>query len=160
LILVCGLYEFCDVTALLGHKIRTKTTGQILTELDSLYNLGWRGDVFFVDDNFIGKKQVLKKNLLHAMIEWMQAHGNPFTFSTQASINLADDNELMQLMTQTRFFSVFVGIETPEEKSLKECHKVQNMNCDLLESVKKIQKKGMAVLGGFIVGFDSDTFNL
>jgi radical SAM superfamily enzyme YgiQ (UPF0313 family) len=149
--------EFCDVTALLGHKIRTKTTEQILTELDFLYNLGWRGNVFFVDDNFIGKKQVLKKNLLPAMIEWIQANGNPFTFSTQASINLADDNELMQLMTQTRFFSVFVGIETPEEKSLKECHKVQNMNRDLLESVKKIQRKGMAVQGGFIVGFDNDT---
>jgi len=149
--------EFCDITALLGRKIRTKTTGQILTELDSLYNLGCRGDVFFVDDNFIGKKQVLKKNLLPAMIEWMRAHSNPFTFSTQASINLADDNELIQLMTHAGFSSVFVGIETPQEKSLEECHKVQNLNRDLLESVKIIQNRGMEVQGGFIVGFDNDT---
>jgi radical SAM superfamily enzyme YgiQ (UPF0313 family) len=149
--------EFCDITALLGHKIRTKTTGQILTELDSLYNLGWYGDVFFVDDNFIGKKQELKRDLLPAIIEWMQAHRNPFTFSTQASINLADDNELMQLMTQAGFSSVFVGIETPQEKSLEECHKVQNMNRNLIESVKKIQNQGMEVQGGFIVGFDNDT---
>jgi len=152
--------EFCDITALLGHKIRTKTTEQIINELESLYNLGWRGDVFFVDDNFIGKKQVLKKNLLPAIIEWMEAHGNPFTFSTQASINISDDGELMQLMTKAGFSSVFVGIETPNDSSLIECSKVQNRNRDLIGSVKAIQKNGIEVSGGFIVGFDNDSPNI
>ncbi len=149
--------EFCDITALLGHKMRTKTTEQVLHELDSLYNLGWRGDIFFVDDNFIGKKKELKKNLLPAIIHWMELHGNPFTFYTEASINISDDKELMQLMTKAGFSSVFVGIETPHETSLKECQKVQNINRDLIESVKAIQKNGMEVKGGFIVGFDNDT---
>jgi len=149
--------EFCDITALLGHKVRTKTTGQILNELESLYNLGWRGDIFFVDDNFIGKKQKLKKTLLPAIIDWMQQHGNPFTFSTEASVNISDDRELMQLMTKAGFSSVFVGIETPNESSLIECQKVQNRNRDLIESIKTIQKNGIEVSGGFIVGFDSDT---
>jgi len=149
--------EFCDITALLGHKMRIKTTHQIITELQTLYNLGARGDIFFVDDNFIGNKNVLKNDLLPVLIEWVNAHGNPFSFSTEASINLSDDKELMSLMTQAGFSSVFVGIETPQETSLEECKKTQNKNRSLLESVKTIQQNGMEVLGGFIVGFDSDT---
>ncbi|MGC9355414.1 MAG: B12-binding domain-containing radical SAM protein, partial [Mariniphaga sp.] len=152
--------EFCDITALLGHKMRTKTTTQISTELENLYNLGWRGDIFFVDDNFIGKKHVLKKDLLPAMVKWMEEHKNPFTFSTEASINLSDDPELMNLMTHAGFSSVFVGIETPQESSLVECNKVQNRNRSLADSVKTIQKNGMEVLGGFIVGFDNDPPNI
>jgi len=152
--------EFCDITALLGHKMRTKTTAQVINELESLYNLGWRGDIFFVDDNFIGKKHELKKDLLPAMIKWMEEHKNPFTFSTEASVNLSDDPELMRLMTRAGFSTVFVGIETPQESSLVECNKVQNRNRSLAESVKTIQKNGMEVLGGFIVGFDNDTPNI
>lgn len=152
--------EFCDITALLGHKMRTKTTAQVINELESLYNLGWRGDIFFVDDNFIGKKQELKNDLLPAMVHWMEKHKNPFTFSTEASVNLSDDPELMRLMTRAGFSTVFVGIETPQESSLAECDKVQNRNRSLAESVKTIQKNGMEVLGGFIVGFDNDTPNI
>lgn len=148
--------EFCNITALLGHQFRIKTTSQIINELQNLYNLSWRGDVFFVDDNFIGNKNHLKKELLPAIISWMKAHKNPFTFTTEASINLADDPELMKLMTRASFASVFIGIETPQETSLTECNKVQNKNRDLIESVKKVQQAGMEVLGGFIVGFDSD----
>ena len=149
--------EFCDITALLGHKMRIKTTDQILTELNILYNQGWRGDIFFVDDNFIGNKKMLKTDLLPAIIEWMVAHKNPFTFTTEASINLSDDPELMQLMTRAGFSAVFVGIETPQSESLEECGKVQNRNRNMVESVRNIQKNGMEVLGGFIVGFDSDS---
>jgi len=149
--------EFCDITALLGHKCRIKATGQIIHELQNLYDLKWRGEVFFVDDNFIGNKQILKKELLPAIISWMKAHKNPFHFTTEASINLADDPELMAMMVNAGFLSVFVGIETPEEVSLEECNKVQNKNRDLIESIKKIQRAGMEVLGGFIIGFDSDT---
>ncbi|MFX0009684.1 MAG: B12-binding domain-containing radical SAM protein [Candidatus Hermodarchaeota archaeon] len=149
--------EFCDITALLGHKMRTKTSQQILTELNLLYNWGWRGNIFFADDNIIGNKKILKTDLLPAIIKWMEAHKNPFEFVTEASINLSDDPELMQLMTRAGFSTVFVGIETPHSDSLEECGKVQNRNRDLVESVRNIQKNGMEVLGGFIVGFDSDT---
>ncbi|MGM0620771.1 MAG: B12-binding domain-containing radical SAM protein [Bacteroidota bacterium] len=152
--------EFCDITALLGHKMRMKTTQQILTELQSLYDLGAREAIFFVDDNFIGNKNVLKKKLLPPLIEWMEAHGNPFSFSTEASINLADDPELMKLMTRAGFSSVFVGIETPQDSGLMECKKAQNQNRNLIDSVKSIQNNGMEVQGGFIVGFDSDTPNI
>ncbi len=149
--------EFCDITALLGHKCRIKTADQIIRELQNLYDLKWRGEVFFVDDNFIGNNQILKQELLPAIIDWMKRHKNPFHFTTEASINLADDPELMAMMVQAGFLSVFVGIETPEEVSLEECNKVQNKNRDLIESIKKIQRAGMEVLGGFIIGFDSDT---
>lgn len=149
--------EFCDITALLGHKCRIKSTQQIIGELQNLYDLKWRGEVFFVDDNFIGNKQILKTELLPAIIKWTQQHGHPFHFTTEASINLSDDPELMEMMVNAGFLSVFVGIETPEEVSLEECNKVQNRNRDLLASIKKIQSAGMEVLGGFIIGFDSDT---
>lgn len=148
--------DFCDVTTLFGHKIRTKTTDQVLEELESLYAIGWRDEVFFVDDNFIGNKKLLKTELLPAIIEWMKIRHHPFSFNTQASINLADDEELMDLMVQAGFDCVFVGIETPNEKSLSECNKVQNKGRDLVACVKKIQQFGMQVQAGFILGFDSD----
>lgn len=152
--------EFCDITALLGHKSRIKTTWQIINELQNLYDLGWRGGIFFVDDNFIGNKHILKTELLPALVAWMEAHNNPFTFSTEASINLSDDPELMKLMTRASFSAVFIGIETPQENGLEECNKVQNKNRNLIKSVKKVQQAGIEVHGGFIVGFDSDSKNI
>jgi len=149
--------DFCEITTLLGHKVRMKKTSQILTELEALYNLNWRGPILIVDDNFIGNKHEIKTNLLPAMMQWMQNHNFPFTFETQTSINLADDDELLTRMVAAGFVSTFIGIETPDEASLQDCHKSQNENRDLLQSVKKIQKAGMSVSGGFIVGFDSDT---
>ncbi|MBN2761609.1 MAG: B12-binding domain-containing radical SAM protein, partial [Bacteroidales bacterium] len=149
--------EFCEITTLLGHKVRLKQTEQILNELEKIYALNWRGAVLIVDDNFIGNKKVIKNSLLPAMIDWMLAHKYPFVFNTETSINLADDEELMSLMVKAGFNSTFVGIETPDENSLHECNKVQNINRDLLQSVIKIQRSGIQVSGGFIVGFDSDT---
>lgn len=147
--------DFCNVTALLGHRPRTKTAPQLIAELDSLYALGWRKGVFFVDDNFIGNKKQLKSEILPALIAWRKGKiGMPF--NTEASINLADDPELMALMTQAGFDTVFVGIETPNEDSLIECSKTQNKGRDLVESVKRLQRAGLQVQGGFIVGFDSD----
>jgi radical SAM superfamily enzyme YgiQ (UPF0313 family) len=148
--------DFCNVTALLGHRPRTKTAAQIIAELDSLYALGWRKSIFFVDDNFIGNKKQIKSEVLPALIEWRKGKlGMPF--STEASINLADDPELVKLMTQAGFDTVFVGIETPNEDSLTECSKTQNKGRDLVESVKRLQRAGLQVQGGFIVGFDNDT---
>ncbi|NOY50284.1 MAG: B12-binding domain-containing radical SAM protein [Chlorobi bacterium] len=149
--------EFCDITALLGHKVRAKSTGQIINELDAIYKTGWQKNIFFVDDNFIGDKKVLKNELLPAIIEWMESRNHPFTFSTEASINLSDDDELMDLMTKAGFSTVFIGIETTEEASLSECGKSQNKNRNLVQSVLNIQKKGLEVLGGFILGFDNDS---
>lgn len=149
--------DFCEITSLLGHKVRMKKTHQIINELEALYALNWRGPVSIVDDNFIGNKKEVKNNLLPAMHKWMQKHKYPFTFNTQTSVDLADNEELMTLMTETGFSSTFIGIETPDEMSLKECKKIQNNNRNLLDSVKKIQKAGIQVSGGFIVGFDSDS---
>jgi radical SAM superfamily enzyme YgiQ (UPF0313 family) len=148
--------DFCNVTTLLGHRPRTKTAGQIIAELDSLYALGWRQGVFFVDDNFIGNKKHIKTEVLPALIEWRKGRkGMPF--STEASINLADDPELMRLMVQAGFDTVFVGIESPNEDSLTECSKNQNKGRDLLESVRSLQRAGLQVQGGFIIGFDNDS---
>lgn len=149
--------EFCDITALLGHKVRAKTTQQIINELDFIYQTGWRKNILFVDDNFIGNKKPLKEELLPSIIAWMKEKKYPFSFSTEASINLSDDEELMTMMAKAGFANVFIGIETPEEESLTECGKVQNKNRNLIQSVLKIQKHGLVVSGGFIVGFDSDT---
>ncbi len=148
--------DFCEITSLLGHKVRMKEPGQVISELDELYNLNWRGSVSIVDDNFIGNRNKVKNKLLPAMKKWMQEHHFPFTFSIQSSINMADDEELMKMMNETGFSSTFIGIETTDETSLLDCNKVQNQNRDLLQSVKKIQKAGFQVSGGFIVGFDSD----
>jgi radical SAM superfamily enzyme YgiQ (UPF0313 family) len=135
-----------------------KSTSQIINELDVLYHtIKWRGPVSIVDDNLIGNKHQLKNDLLPAMRDWMQLHKYPFTFNMESSINLADDEELMALLVETGFGSTFIGIETPDEKSLNYCNKVQNINRDLLGSVKKIQQAGIFVSAGFIVGFDSDT---
>jgi radical SAM superfamily enzyme YgiQ (UPF0313 family) len=148
--------EFCNITALLGHRPRIKSAGQINAELDGLYDQGWRGQVFFVDDNFIGNKEYLKNHLLPALIQWQKGRkGTPF--NTEASINLADDEPLMAMMVQAGFDAVFIGIETPNEEGLAECNKQQNKNRDLLDDVKRMQRAGLQVTGGFIVGFDSDT---
>ena len=151
--------DFCNVTALLGHKPRIKTTAQILAELDGLYDLGWRKNIFFVDDNFIGNKKFIKTEILPAIIEWRKGKtGMPF--GTEASINLADDPELIRLMVLAGFDTVFVGIETPNEESLTECSKTQNKGRDLVESVKILQRAGLQVQGGFIVGFDNDSASI
>ena len=148
--------EFCNIPVLYGRKVRTKSKAQIVAELENLHARGWRGDVFLVDDNFIGNKKKLKEEILPAMIEWMESKGHPFSFNTEASIDLSDDEELMQCMVKAGFASVFVGIETPNEESLTECNKVQNRNRDLVACVKKIQGSSLYVTGGFIVGFDND----
>ncbi len=148
--------EFCNVTTLFGHRPRLKTAEQIIAELDVIYGLGWRGRIFFVDDNFIGNKRYLKTQLLPALIQWRKRKkGAPF--NTEASINLADDPELMEMMVEAGFDTVFIGIETPDEESLAECNKKQNKNRDLALSVRLIQRAGLEVQGGFIVGFDNDT---
>ncbi len=148
--------EFCNITSLFGKLPRTKDSGQLLQEMDAIYESGWRGVVFFVDDNFIGNKAKLTDNILPAVIDWMGRHDHPFQFITEASINLADDEILMTMMVKAGFNSVFVGIETPDENSLSECRKTQNINRDLISCIKKIQQFGLEVQGGFIVGFDSD----
>lgn len=148
--------EFCDITLLCGRKPRTKDKDQIIRELESVYASGFRGQVFFVDDNFIGNKKKLKEEVLPAIIEWMEMRRHPFTFNTQASIELSDHKDLMEMMVRAGFDVVFVGIETPHEQSLAECGKFQNKNRDLLASVRNIQKSGLEVQGGFIVGFDND----
>jgi len=148
--------DFCDITVLYGRKPRTKTKEQVISELDALYFTGWRGPVFFVDDNFIGNKVKLKKEILPAITDWMTKRKNPFYLNTEASINLADDEALMLQMAKAGFEAVFIGIESPNEKSLIECHKPQNTNRDLIASVRKIQQFGLEVQGGFIVGFDND----
>jgi len=147
--------DFCNVTALFGHTPRLKTAEQIIFELDEIYASGWRGSIFFVDDNFIGNKKFLKKHLLPALIDWRKDKKG-CVFFTESSINLADDPALMGLMVAAGFDSVFIGIESPDEASLTECHKTQNKNRDLLESVSIIHRSGLQVMGGFIVGFDND----
>lgn len=148
--------EFCNVTTLFGHRPRIKTPETITAELDRIYDAGWRGNIFFVDDNFIGNKRHLKTRLLPALIEWRR-NKKGCVFYTEASINLADDPELMEMMVRAGFDSVFIGIESPDEDSLAECRKNQNKNRDLLSNVRTIQRAGLQVLGGFIVGFDNDT---
>ena len=149
--------DFCDITVLFGNKVRAKSTEQIIAELNNINDLGFNGSLFFVDDNFIGNRRVLKTNLLPAIINWMDEHKHPFHFLTEASVNLADDEELMHMMVKAGFSKVFVGIETPDEASLIECSKTQNNNRDLIEAIQKIQSVGMEVSAGFIVGFDNDT---
>lgn len=149
--------DFCEITSLLGHKVRMKHTTRFISELDALYNLNWRGAVSVVDDNLIGNKQQVKNDLLPAIREWMLKHKYPFNFSAQTSINLADDEELMTLMIEAGFTSTFIGVETPDEASLDNCNKVQNKNRNMLGNIRKIQNTGFEVSAGFIVGFDSDT---
>ncbi len=148
--------EFCDVVRLNGRTPRYKSKEQLTNELEALYDTGWRNGVFFVDDNFIGNKRNVKNEVLPAIIKWQKKKGRPFTFNTQTTINLADDKKLTKLMVEAGITAVFIGIETPDNDSLKEACKVQNVGKDLLQSIKKIQNAGMEVQAGFIVGFDSD----
>jgi len=152
--------EFCSITMLNGRRPRTKSKEQFLAELDELYKQGWRGGLSVVDDNFIGNKRKLKSEILPAVIKWSRERNYPFKFITEVSINLADDEELTNLMVEAGFGSIFVGIETPNEDSLIECGKSQNRKRDLIESINKLQQKGMIVSAGFIVGFDNDKQNV
>jgi radical SAM superfamily enzyme YgiQ (UPF0313 family) len=146
--------EFCNVTNLFGHRWRTKTIDQIIAELHGLYSAGWRRGVFFVDDNLIGNRKALKDELLPALIEWQR--GKDIPLQTQLSIDLADDEALTKMMVEAGFRKVFIGIETPDEDSLRECDKRQNVGRNLVDDVKRLQHAGLEVQGGFIVGFDHD----
>jgi radical SAM superfamily enzyme YgiQ (UPF0313 family) len=148
--------EFCDIVIMNGRIPRTKTPEQMIIEIQSVYDTGFRGPLFIVDDNFIGNK-VNVKEMLPQLIAWQKNHGYPFFFTTEASINLAHDEKLMQMMNAANFVKVFVGLETPDESSLKECGKIQNTKIDLSEAVRTIQQHGIQVMGGFIIGFDNDT---
>ena len=147
--------EFCDVIELNGRVPRTKSPAQVIAELDSLRAQGWEGDVFIVDDNFIGKRSKARA-LLEALIEWRARRQVQMRFLTEATITLADDPGLLSLMARAGFYKVFLGIETPNLESLRECHKIQNTASDLVESIHRIQAAGLEVMGGFIVGFDND----
>jgi radical SAM superfamily enzyme YgiQ (UPF0313 family) len=152
--------EFCDITVLFGHQPRTKSVDQVIAEMESLHRCGWRGHLFFVDDNFIGNRVKLKNDVLPRIIRWMEQKKHPFTLGTEASLNLSDDPELLDLMALAGFEEVFVGIETPNAESLEECKKITNKNRDLIASIKKLQKAGLQVQGGFIVGFDHDPLSI
>jgi len=147
--------EFCDIIIMNGRVPRTKTAPQLLKEFNAIYRTGFRGSVFIVDDNFIGNKLKVKK-ILPKIIRWQKKADYPFTFLTEASLNLADDTDLMRMMGEAGFDRVFVGLETPIEESLAECNKFQNKKRDMAMAVKTIQNHGMQVMGGFIVGFDND----
>jgi len=146
--------EFCDIIEIYGRVPRTKSNQQMLAEFDALHRLGWRGPLFIVDDNFIGNKKNVRL-LLPELIKWQKKHGYPFSLLTEASVNLAEDDDLLLAMRDAGFRRVFLGIETPVEESLKEAQKSQNRG-NLLDSVRKIQSRGMEVMAGFIVGFDND----
>ncbi|MDP3995737.1 MAG: DUF4070 domain-containing protein [bacterium] len=147
--------EFCDIIIMNGRVPRAKTASQFLRELNAIYETGFRGSIFLVDDNFIGNKTKVKK-MLPQIAQWQKSRQDPFRLLTEASLNLADDEELMKLMIEAGFDKVFVGLETPNEESLEECNKLQNEGRDMVVAVKKIQNHGMQVLGGYIVGFDND----
>lgn len=147
--------EFCDIIVLYGRKSRTKTPAQLLAELQTIYDLGWRGGVFIVDDNFIGNKRNVKQ-LLRELTPWMAKHSYPFCFTTEASVDLAEDSELLDLMFAAHFKSVFLGIETPDTDSLSLTQKHQNTRNSLLEAVQKINQSGLRVMAGFILGFDGE----
>lgn len=148
--------DFCNVTAMLGKKPRIKTGDQVIAELDAIWATGWRDRIFFVDDNLIGNKKPLREDLLPKLIAWQKRHGH-LQLCTQVSINLADDENLTRLMVEAGFSTVFIGIESPDPKSLEECQKKQNRNRDLIADIKKLQRAGLEVQAGFIVGFDHDT---
>jgi radical SAM superfamily enzyme YgiQ (UPF0313 family) len=151
--------EFCDIIELYGRVPRTKTSPQMLAELDALYDRGYRGHVDFVDDNFIGNKKSLKL-FLPELAAWQRAHDYPFEFSTEASVNLADDPALLEMMAAANFFAVFVGIESPDPAALVAMRKKQNTRRNIAESIHKIYGAGMLVTAGFIVGFDSETISI
>jgi radical SAM superfamily enzyme YgiQ (UPF0313 family) len=148
--------EFCDITVLFGRVPRAKSADQVIAEMEAIHRTGWRGHLFFVDDNFIGNRRKLKKDVLPRIVRWMEEHGHPFSLGTEASLDLSDDPELLDLMARAGFEEVFVGIETPHADSLEECRKTPNRNRDLVSSVARLQRAGLQVQAGFIVGFDSD----
>jgi radical SAM superfamily enzyme YgiQ (UPF0313 family) len=147
--------EFCDIISLYGRKPRTKEPDQALAELQTLYDLGWRGSLFIVDDNFIGNQRNVKR-FLRELIPWMQQHHYPFTFITEASVNLAEDDELLHLMGEAGFYAVFLGIETPDQDSLQVTRKLQNIRNPLVEACHKINDAGLLIYAGFILGFDGE----
>jgi radical SAM superfamily enzyme YgiQ (UPF0313 family) len=147
--------EFCDIIEIYGRKPRVKSPEQVVEELQQLRDRNWKGGIFIVDDNFIGNK-VKVKEMLPVLADWNNSLRRPYTFFTEASLNLADDSQLLEMMKAARFTSVFLGIETPVEESLKEAQKFQNTRRSLMESVHKIQSYGIEVMAGFIVGFDND----
>ena len=151
--------EFCDIIELYGRVPRTKTVEQMFVELETLYRMGYRGHLDFVDDNFIGNKKSLRL-FLPQLAEWQRAHGYPFEFSTEASINLADDPELLEQMGAANFFGIFVGIESPDPATLVAMRKKQNTRRNIAESIHKIYAAGMLVTAGFIVGFDSEKVSM
>jgi radical SAM superfamily enzyme YgiQ (UPF0313 family) len=151
--------EFCDIIELYGRVPRTKTNAQMLAELDHLYDMGYRGHLDFVDDNFIGNKKALRL-FLPQLAEWQRARGYPFEFSTEASVNLADDPELLEMMAAANFFTVFVGIESPDPATLVAMRKKQNTRRNIAESIHRIYRAGMFVTAGFIVGFDSERVSM
>ncbi|MDC0357464.1 B12-binding domain-containing radical SAM protein [Oligoflexia bacterium] len=148
--------EFCNVTTLFGHRPRTKKVSQVLAELAYLYRLGWRGNMFFVDDNLMANKRITKQELLPALIKWRQGKKS-VPFNTQVTIDLVDDEEALRLMRKAGFTQVFVGIETPDELCLAESNKPQNCHRDMVKDVRKLHSYGIQVQAGFIVGFDGDT---
>ena len=147
--------EFCDIIELYGRRPRTKTPQQMLAELDALYALGYRGHVDFVDDNLIGNKKAVKEFLPH-LIAWQKAHGYPFMLSTEASINLSEEPQLLQLLREANFFVIFIGIESPDTETLLHMSKKQNTRRSIAESVQRIHAFGIFVIGGFVIGFDSE----
>jgi radical SAM superfamily enzyme YgiQ (UPF0313 family) len=147
--------EFCDVVEIFGRTPRVKDPAAVIAELGQLYLLGWRGPVFVVDDNFIGNRRAARQ-LLPELAAWQASHGHPFELFTEASVNLAGDDALLAAMVAAGFTSVFVGIETPSEAGLREAGKSQNLRLDLRTAVDRITGAGIEVMGGFIVGFDSD----
>ena len=147
--------EFCDIIVLYGRKPRTKTPQQLLKELDYLYDLGWRRGIFMVDDNFIGNKRNVKL-LLKELKIWQEEHQYPFRFNTEASVDLAQDQELMDLMVDCYFDAVFLGVETPDEESLKLTKKFQNTRNSLTDTIDTLIKAGLRPMAGFIIGFDSE----
>jgi radical SAM superfamily enzyme YgiQ (UPF0313 family) len=147
--------EFCDIINLYGRKPRTKTPAQMLAELEVLYQMGWHRYVFIVDDNFIGNKRNAKV-FLRALIPWMEERNYPFILLTEASLNLAEDDELIELMVKAGMTIVFMGIETPDTDSLLGINKVQNTRQSLVESCHKITRKGLQIMSGFIMGFDGE----
>jgi radical SAM superfamily enzyme YgiQ (UPF0313 family) len=147
--------DFCDVTTLFGRRPRFKTAVQTIAELDNIYRTGWRSKIYFVDDNLMADRPALKRELLPAIIQWKRGKRG-ISFHTQITMNLADDQELMDLMYEAGFDWVFIGIETPDEGSLAECNKKQNLHRDLPEQIRRLQRNGLQVQGGFIVGFDHD----
>ncbi len=149
------LCEFCDIIVLYGRRPRTKSPQQFIDELQYLYDMGWRRTIFVVDDNFIGNKGKVKE-VLRMLVPWMEKLNYPFSFGTESSIDLAKDQELMDLMTAANFGTVFLGIETPDEESLAGMKKTQNLNQSLVDSIHQITLSGLRVMAGFIIGFDEE----